>query len=1222
VAGNTSSSIAQQWVRDTQAPVAPSSWTLSSPANGTTSNDSAPQITIPGNALEVGSTAKVYSDSGCTTQLGSAATIAATDVTISDISFASDGIKNFYGKITDKAGNATSCTDLSQSYMFETAAPSVLSIVRVSSSPANSAMVNFTVTFSEGVSGVDTADFTLTVTGVSGASISSVTQVTASQYTVAVATGSNSGTIRLDLTDDDSIVDTAGNNLGGAGTNNYTSGETYTIDKTAPTVTVNQAGAQADPVSSFPILYEVVFSESVTGFTSADVTIGGTATGVTLTVSGSGTTYEIQITGASASGTIIPSINTSGTADSAGNLNAASTSMDSTVSIDLAVPTVSSIVRASSNPSNSGAVNFTVTFSEGVSGVDTADFTLTVTGVSGASISSVTQVTASQYTVAVATGSNSGTIRLDLTDDDSIVDTAGNNLGGAGTNNYTSGETYTIDKTAPTVTVNQAGAQADPVSSFPILYEVVFSESVTGFTSADVTIGGTATGVTLTVSGSGTTYEIQITGASASGTIIPSINASGAADSAGNLNAASTSMDSTVTYQAPQLGSVKQVVAGEYHTCALLSTGKVRCWGNADYSQIGYGNTNYIGDNENPSSAGDVNVGGDVVQLTAGNYHTCALLSTGKVRCWGNASDGQLGYGNGNWIGDNETPASAGDVNVGGDVIQLTAGGKHTCALLSTGKVRCWGYALHGELGYGNINWIGDNETPASAGDVNVGGDVIQLTAGENHTCALLSTGKVRCWGLAIYGELGYGNTNYIGDNENPSSAGDVNVGGDVVQLTAGDYYTCALLSTGKVRCWGESSYGQLGYGNTNTIGDNETPASAGDVNIGGDVLQITAGKSNTCALLGTGKVRCWGKNEAGQLGYGNTNTIGNDETPASAGDVYVGGDVALKHVASGFTHSCALLSSGKVRCWGNNFWGQLGYGNTTDIGDNETPASAGDVSVGGDVVQVEAGYGHTCALLSTGKVRCWGLADRIGYGNTNNIGDDETPASAGDVNVGGDVVQISNGDLHTCVLLSTGKVRCWGKASSGRLGYGNANNIGDDETPASAGDVNVGGDVVQIATGYDHTCALLSSRKVRCWGDGTSGQLGYGNMSTIGDDETPASAGDVNVGADVIKITAGQYYTCALLGTGKVRCWGYASSIGYNGYAIGDDEAPASAGDVGIGADVFKIKAGRDHTCVLTSTGNVRCWGTGYYGQLGYGNTTHIGDNELPSVAGDVAVW
>ena len=404
------------------------------------------------------------------------------------------------------------------------------------------------------------------------------------------------------------------------------------------------------------------------------------------------------------------------------------------------------------------------------------------------------------------------------------------------------------------------------------------------------------------------------------------------------------------------------------------------------------------------------------------------------------------------------------DVDVQAEVTQITAGNDHSCALLDSGAVRCWGFGGQGRLGYANIDWIGDNETPVTAGDVDVGGTVAKIDGGEAHTCAVLDTGAVRCWGNGNFSNLGYG-IGHIGDDETPASAGDVDVGGTVVQIAAGTFHTCALLDTGTVRCWGNGGLGRLGYGNTAIIGDNETPASAGDVVVGGTVTQIAVGKHHTCALLDTGAVRCWDYGMGGRLGYATTIDIGDDEDPATAGDVNVGGMVT--QITAGQDHTCALLDTGAVRCWGLGANGRLGYGTTTDIGDNETPASAGDVIVGGTVVQIAAGIAHTCVVLDTGAVRCWGAGGngRLGYGDSVTIGDTETPATAGNVDVGGTVTQIDAGGSHTCALLDTGAVRCWGSGTYGKLGYGNTTVIGDTETPATAGDVDIAdpGDVVTL---------------------------------------------------------------------------------------------------------------------------------------------------------------
>jgi alpha-tubulin suppressor-like RCC1 family protein len=397
-------------------------------------------------------------------------------------------------------------------------------------------------------------------------------------------------------------------------------------------------------------------------------------------------------------------------------------------------------------------------------------------------------------------------------------------------------------------------------------------------------------------------------------------------------------------------------------------------------------------------------------------------------------------------------------------VAGITAGDQHTCVVFETGLTRCWGMGFFGVLGYGELENIGDDETPGCKQNLQIGGLVTQAAAGGAHTCARLTDGSVRCWGAAFSGALGYGDiADHIGDTELPASAGDVDVGGAVTQLTAGDSYTCAVLEGGALRCWGRGRFGALGYGNGNDIGDDETPASAGDVDVGGAVVQIAAGGNHTCAVLEGGALRCWGNNALSELGHGG-DIVGDDETPASVPPVEVGGTVS--RVAAGSQHTCAILGSGAVRCWGRASEGQLGYGNTSVIGDDETPASAGDVDVGGGtVVDIQAGTHHNCVLLDTGALRCWGRnADgQLGYGHTSDIGDDETPASAGDVDVGGPVVAMSLGERHTCAVLDTGAVRCWGKSLDGQLGHGYPIIRGDDEPASTGGDVPL------------HTCAMPS---------------------------------------------------------------------------------------------------------------------------------------------------
>jgi cysteine-rich repeat protein len=383
-----------------------------------------------------------------------------------------------------------------------------------------------------------------------------------------------------------------------------------------------------------------------------------------------------------------------------------------------------------------------------------------------------------------------------------------------------------------------------------------------------------------------------------------------------------------------------------------------------------------------------------IVSIDGGATHTCAALGTGETLCWGGGEKPlQLGYDYDQWqnIGDDETPASLGPLRIEGTVREVAAGGRHSCALLASRALRCWGFNGEGQLGYAGRDYFGD---ATQVEDIHVGAPVKHVVASDLHTCALLTTQNVRCWGHGPC--LGYGTLDEIGDTETPESAGDVNIGGPVQQLAAGGAHTCALLTTGTVRCWGDNYYGQLGYPNVGSHSGDRTPADLGDVDVGGAVRQVVAGANHTCALLESGKVRCWG--EGGILGYGNDNAIGDDEPPAAAGDVDLG--VLAEGIVAGDYHTCALTAAGTVHCWGgrDGGFGATGYGTTHPIGDDELPSSMGAVNVGEPVSLLAAGGSHTCAVLPGSKLRCWGLNShgQLGYAHQENIGDDEPPAVAG----------------------------------------------------------------------------------------------------------------------------------------------------------------------------------------------------------------------------------
>ena len=338
--------------------------------------------------------------------------------------------------------------------------PTVASILRADPNPTGANSVNFTVNFSEPVTGVDPVDFTLAISpGITGASVTGVFPVSGTTYTVNVNTGSNSGTIRLDLLDDNSILDAANNPLGGpnTGDGNFTSGETYTIDKRAPSVT-SSLRPDLNPTHADSVNFNVTFSEPVTGVDAGDfslTTTGGLTGAFVANVGGSGNLYTLTIgTGIGDGGIRLDVLdndsvlNVSGVplgGPGAGNGNFTS---GEAYTVDKTAPIVTGSLRTDANPSYANQVNFSVVFSEPVSGVDASDFFLATGGeINGASITNVNG-SGYWYTITASTGSGNGTLRLEVLDNDSIVDVTGLPLAGVGigNGNFTTGEEYTVTK--------------------------------------------------------------------------------------------------------------------------------------------------------------------------------------------------------------------------------------------------------------------------------------------------------------------------------------------------------------------------------------------------------------------------------------------------------------------------------------------------------------------------------------------------------------------------------------------------------------------------------------------------------------------------------------------------------------------------------------------------------------------------------------------------------
>jgi alpha-tubulin suppressor-like RCC1 family protein len=350
------------------------------------------------------------------------------------------------------------------------------------------------------------------------------------------------------------------------------------------------------------------------------------------------------------------------------------------------------------------------------------------------------------------------------------------------------------------------------------------------------------------------------------------------------------------------------------------------------------------------------------VPIAAGQGFTCAVSSIGGVTCWGYNNDGQLGNGS-------STPKSLTPVNVLGlvsGVAAVAAGGHHACALTTGGGVKCWGLNSSGQLGDGSTT---DRRTPVDVVGMTTG--VRAITAGYEHTCALTDSGAAKCWGSNRSRQLGNGPQSVSVIPPNSSTPVDVvGLTSGVTAISAAVQHTCAVANGQGAMCWGAELHGELGNGPQNTV--NIRPLDV--VGLTAGVRAVSAGSEDTCALTEAGGVSCWGANYEAQLGSG---AISNEsQSPVAVAGLASG----ISAVASGFDHSCALTISGGVKCWGHNWFGVLGDGSATD---RSSPVDVVGLTSG--VAAISAGFDHTCAVMSTGGVKCWGANDGGQLGNGSN---------------------------------------------------------------------------------------------------------------------------------------------------------------------------------------------------------------------------------------------
>jgi len=654
--------------------------------------------------------------------------------------------------------------------------------------------------------------------------------------------------------------------------------------------------------------------------------------------------------------------------------------------------------------------------------------------------------------------------------------------------------------------------------------------------------------------------------------------------------------------QTVPLTNVVQIASGWAHTCAIVGAGAVKCWGTNFNGALGDGTTS---DRSTPVDVIGLQAG--VTALALGSAHSCALTAAGAVKCWGSNWAGELGDGT-----QVQRLVPVDVIGLGAGVKAISAGADHTCAITATNRVMCWGYNAWGQLGDGTRQSRPSPvllETVAGVEAITAGSDftcvlgtgsvacwgsgvhlyptavagleagVRSIDAGARHACATMTNNTVKCWGTNSSGELGDGTTM-------PRSApvDVVGLGGAVQVARSGNGYSCALIDTGDIECWGANFYGTLGNG---MVQDSLAPVPVVDLS---GALAFDASDTHACAVTSAHGAVCWGDDFYGQLG--------NAMTTQRLTPVDVVGIGAVGAVSMGFAHTCALTAASTVACWGSNYSGQLGDGTTVR---RLVPTEVATLGTG--VQAVASGHHHSCAIDAAGGVQCWGenLYGQLGDGGTS---DHATPAPVS--TLGSDNLAVATGWSHSCAITSTGGVKCWGNNGSGQLGDGS---MTQRETPVDV--IGLASGVRALAVGEFHSCALLQAGGMKCWGDNWDGELGTG---VIGPEQTtPVDVPGLTSG--VHAISARSFMTCAVTDAGAAKCWGY----GIVGDGNPDGSPPTPVAVAGLSSGVVAITQGALHVCAQLVDG-VRCWGRNDFGQLGDGSReTRLVPTDVVGLGGPV---
>ena len=673
--------------------------------------------------------------------------------------------------------------------------------------------------------------------------------------------------------------------------------------------------------------------------------------------------------------------------------------------------------------------------------------------------------------------------------------------------------------------------------------------------------------------------------------------------------------------------SAKSISAGGYHACIISQNGDLYCWGWNSNGQLGLGNTT---DSYTPTKV-QITGGRSVLAVSAGYAHTCVILDDSSIQCWGDNDYGQIGDG----TNDDRNQPTTVILSGQNGPMQISAGHRSTCALFDDGKLQCWGSNQYGQLGIGSTV---DSASPQALTSINHL-QAYDITVGETNACALFHDGAPRCWGENNYGQLGIGSTStqyqpeivsgYSTSNNSHSFFAGFNY--SIPISVAGWNYNSSMIGNSNQNLnWNEDNHileinEGLQVGNytvhlsftnqNNIIHQNVTFEIIYTVDIFNDrisshssgmsvidrpsyniPIEIETGNDATCFITLNDVNYCQGTGSNGQLGYGST---GSPTTPTKINHF----EQPLKSLSMKNRHSCGIDYENSLWCWGYNNYGQLGIGNTNQYAERQEVTQDLTGKELGIVQQVDVGINeHSCAIIDF-SAYCWG------YNNNGQLGDSSytnrnrpTKVKAPD---NARFTDLSLGAYHTCGIIENGSVYCWGYNNRGQLGDNSIDNANIPNYTRIPGNKEK---AIAITSGEHHTCALMDNNSIYCWGWNNYGQLGDGTYTN----RNIPIISQINPTNDIVQISAGLRFTCALIENGSIYCWGYND---YN--QIEGDESNELGSyipnpyyvNITDNGNFASFDAGYTNVCAISKSSDIRCWGedTGNIGPFFSRNTSKI---------------